>query len=138
MYKTITRGSLEEKYPDIAVEWDKEKNGTLTPSMFLPGSDYKAYWRCKKCNCVWQTTIAHRVEGTGCPQCYMNDTERDAYKRKAILQCDLEGNVIKEWVSISEAARQLGLSVGNISSVLQCKRNQCGGYIWKYRGEGGT
>ena len=33
---------------------------------------------------------------------------------KCILQFDKDGNFIKEWPSISEAARSLGLVVGNI------------------------
>jgi hypothetical protein len=56
---------------------------------------------------------------------------------KAILQCDKDGNPIKEWVSISEVERQLGF---DHSALLRCckgKYKSSYGYIWRYIGEGG-
>ena len=38
---------------------------------------------------------------------------------------------IKEWNSLTEASNTLNISIGNISSVINGKRKQAGGYIWK-------
>lgn len=50
---------------------------------------------------------------------------------KRIGQYDLSNNFIKEWDSLTEASNALNISIGNISSVINGKRNQAGGYIWK-------
>lgn len=39
---------------------------------------------------------------------------------------------IKEWKSVHSAAKELGLSQGNISSCLLGLRNKCGNFKWKY------
>lgn len=52
---------------------------------------------------------------------------------KAIIQLDLQGNFIKKWVSISEAARQV--TNGNGYHISQCAkgvRNKAYGFKWKY------
>jgi hypothetical protein len=51
----------------------------------------------------------------------------------SILQFDKNLNFIKEWRSAHDAAKELGLSQGNICSVLHNKRKSCGGYIWKLK-----
>ena len=51
---------------------------------------------------------------------------------KAILQCDLNGNPIKKWVSISEVERQLGF---DHSALLRCCKGRYKssyGFVWKY------
>ena len=37
---------LETKFPDIAKEWDYEKNAPLTPKQILAGSNKKVWWLC--------------------------------------------------------------------------------------------
>lgn len=54
-------------------------------------------------------------------------------KNLPIIQLDKNGNFIKEWDSISEAARQLKLQSSNICKVLKHERNTTGGYIFKYK-----
>ena len=52
---------------------------------------------------------------------------------KPVLQYDLNGILVKEWPSIAEAKRILGISAGNIYSVCQKKRKRAGGYVWAYK-----
>lgn len=56
-------------------------------------------------------------------------------KSKKILQYDKEGNFIKEWPSGVDAAKELGLNQGLISSsALNIGyRKSHGGFIWKYK-----
>ena len=64
---------------------------------------------------------------------YGTRTERVAKtKRKAVLQCDLKGNVIKKWNSISEAEKKLNIRNENIVAVCRNRKKAAGGYIWKY------
>lgn len=54
--------------PDLIPEWASDLNGERKLSEFGRGSEYRAWWRCKKGH-TWQSTIGHRAEGKGCPYC---------------------------------------------------------------------
>lgn len=51
----------------------------------------------------------------------------------SVLQLTKEGELIKEWVSATAAAKELGLSQGNIWTVINGGRNTCGGYKWRLK-----
>lgn len=51
---------------------------------------------------------------------------------KRIAQYDMDGNLIRVWKSQAEVQRTLGIFQGNIYKVCSGKRNQAGGYKWKY------
>lgn len=51
--------------------------------------------------------------------------------RKKVLQLDMGGNVVKEWRSLSDAARALGLQVSNISHCCKGRIGSTGGYKWQ-------
>ena len=60
--------NLQEEYPEIASEWDYEKNDK-TPSTVSSHSDIDAWWRCKE-NHSYRARIDHRTrERSGCPYC---------------------------------------------------------------------
>ncbi len=64
------KNSVQEVAPDIALEWDYEKNGELKPDMLAAGSSQSVYWICATCGYSWVAQICHRVkEHTGCPKC---------------------------------------------------------------------
>lgn len=52
---------------------------------------------------------------------------------KKILQCDMQGNVIREFNSITQAANTFGVTIQAISRVLIGKNRQCRGFLWKYK-----
>jgi hypothetical protein len=54
-------------------------------------------------------------------------------KRKIILQFDLEGNFIREWISMSDASRKLKIALGDIWRVANNKRKSAGKFVWKYK-----
>lgn len=54
------------------------------------------------------------------------------YNRKKINQYDLNGNFIKTYISLKEAAIANSISRGNICSCLSNTRKTAGGFIWKY------
>lgn len=62
--------SLAVKRPDVAAEWNYERNGDLTPDMFSYGSVAVVWWRCKEGH-EWSQSISQRAgkKNSGCPYC---------------------------------------------------------------------
>lgn len=56
------------KYPEVAKEWDYERNGEAKPSMFTAHSAKKVWWKCIEGH-EWQATINRRSTGRKCPYC---------------------------------------------------------------------
>lgn len=52
--------------------------------------------------------------------------------KKKVSQSSLAGEHIKTWDSMSEAARELGLQVSNISHCCSGRINNTGGYKWSF------
>lgn len=51
-------------------EWDQEANFALDTSKLTRGSNKKAWWKCSKCEYVWEAKISNRsILGRGCPCC---------------------------------------------------------------------
>jgi len=65
---TEKESSLLVSNPEIAQEWNYEKNATLKPEHFTPNSNKKVWWKCSKGH-EWQAVIYHRNNGIGCPYC---------------------------------------------------------------------
>ena len=60
---------LATTHPVLAAEWNKEKNGDLTPQRISYGYDKKVWWRCSLGH-EWRAVIVDRTVGTnGCPYC---------------------------------------------------------------------
>ena len=49
-----------------------------------------------------------------------------------ILQLTKEGRFVKEWPSLNEAERQLGIACSNICHCLKGYRKSAGGFVWRY------
>ena len=77
--------------PDLAKEWNCEKNGSLTVNSVTCGSTRKVWWICSKGH-NWCASIANRARGTGCPYC-SNRKVLKGYNDLASLKPDL----VKEW-----------------------------------------
>ncbi len=60
---------LQTVNPALANEWNYEKNNGLTPEDVMPNSGKKVWWKCNQGH-EWQTKIANRNNGNGCPECY--------------------------------------------------------------------
>lgn len=54
-------------------------------------------------------------------------------KSKPVSQYSKEGIFIKEWGSICDVSRDLGIPTGNISKCCMGNRNYAGGFKWKYK-----
>ncbi len=68
--------TLAEAFPDIAKQWDYEKNGNLTPDTVSSGSHMDIYWICPICHKSYKKKICNRTspsrrnkESDKCPIC---------------------------------------------------------------------
>ncbi|MCD7710871.1 MAG: hypothetical protein LUI04_05950 [Porphyromonadaceae bacterium] len=68
--------SLSEAFPDLASQWDYEKNKNITPDSVPYGSHLKVWWKCPICGHSYQKRISNRtapskrgVESAKCPIC---------------------------------------------------------------------
>ena len=59
---------LQTVNPNLAKEWNYEKNNGLTPVDVMPNTVKKVWWKCTKGH-EWQATIDSRNRGNGCPYC---------------------------------------------------------------------
>lgn len=60
--------SLHVLYPDIAMEWDVNKNGKLNATLVSNGSDKKVWWICPLGH-SYLSSISARTRGRSCPIC---------------------------------------------------------------------
>ncbi len=61
--------SLEFLYPEIAMEWHKDKNHQLSPWNFTSGSSERVWWTFNTCTRDREAIINKRVNGQTCPYC---------------------------------------------------------------------
>lgn len=55
------------------------------------------------------------------------------HKAKAVVQMDMQGNVIKEWVCMQDIYRECGYSHAHICQCCRGQRVWAYGYKWKYK-----
>ena len=85
------KGSLFDNVPELAKEWDYEKNYPLTPKDVTAGSKKKVWWICEKGH-KWESAICNRTGGSGCIYCTRQKTiigENDI--------CTTNPELLKEW-----------------------------------------
>lgn len=82
---------LGTKFPEIAGEWDLEKNAPLLPNSITYGSSKKVWWKCHTCGYEWIASVGTRTSGEGCKVC---GNKRGAEKRSK--------QIIEKGSSISE------------------------------------
>lgn len=65
---------LAAQYPQLAAQWNREKNGNLTPESVAPGAAKKVWWVCERGH-EWQAAVSSRTFGkSGCPVCASKKT----------------------------------------------------------------
>ena len=66
-YVKIGINDLKTKCPEIAKEWNYEKN-TIKPDEISFCSGKKVWWKCEKGH-SYEASVGNRIKGTGCPYC---------------------------------------------------------------------
>ena len=83
--KKVLKGfnDLQTVNPDLAREWNYEKNNGLTPDEVTPNSDKSVWWKCLDCNYEWRTAVSNRNnQSTGCPKCAKKRTAQALSAKK--------------------------------------------------------
>ena len=67
----VKDNNLATKRPDIAAEWDYERNGEVKPERVYVSSNKKVWWRCPKCGNSYRMTVGARTgsDHKNCPIC---------------------------------------------------------------------
>lgn len=66
----IGYNDLETFYPEVAKDWNYDKNGILTPTTITYGSNKKVWWRCSTCSGEYEASVVNRTKrGSACPYC---------------------------------------------------------------------
>lgn len=77
--KFVLKGynDLASCYPEIAKEWNFNKNGDLKPDEVIAKSNKKVWWKCSDCGVEWQTAISNRTGiNNNCPHCASSKGEK--------------------------------------------------------------
>ena len=64
----VGENDLATLFPEVAAEWNYNKNNDLRPEKMAVHSGKTVWWICSKGH-EWQAKIEHRVDGVGCPYC---------------------------------------------------------------------
>ncbi len=91
---------LLSQNPELAKEWDFERNKGLTPDKITVNNSKKVWWICPTCHHRWKVGVAPRNKGTSCPKCA--DKQRTLSKHKRIVRekgsfADNYPHLLKEW-----------------------------------------
>ena len=120
---------LETLYPNIAKEWDYQKNKNILPSQIRPYANKKYFWICPTCGNSYETYPGNRVKGSGCPKC--------AHKKigtknsKLVGQYNDNGELIKSYQGLYQAASEMQVVPSAIFQAVKNNRKSKG-YYWKY------
>ena len=64
------KNTLLDKFPEIAKDWDYEKNGDLSPKDVAPHSNRKVWWKCENGHSYYSIIDSRTGKWkTGCPFC---------------------------------------------------------------------
>lgn len=66
--KILPAFSLKAIHPEIAKDWNYQKNGGITPDQVAPKTNKTYWWKCPRGH-EWVAAVSNRVSGTGCPHC---------------------------------------------------------------------
>jgi hypothetical protein len=117
--KSQTQETKNKKSKSMIEVWDKKSKTNKTErknkiSTSLAGRDI-----------TWADKISKSLKG--------RKITWDRKRNKAIIQCDLKGNFIKEYESQNQASRETNISQGDISLCCRGKQKSAGGFTWKLK-----
>ncbi|KAL3144811.1 hypothetical protein ABBQ38_001920 [Trebouxia sp. C0009 RCD-2024] len=76
--KVCSHNCLATVAPDVAQFWNHSKN-EKTPEQVVPGTSFRAEWKCPACNHEWQVRVSDRVRGNrGCPKCALSSRRKQS------------------------------------------------------------
>ena len=114
------------------INYNKYAIHRLVAMMFIPNLENKPF-----VNHIDGNKINNKADNLNWVTCYENNIHNHnmgfvKYYTRKIVQYDLEMNKIKEFESITGAAKELDIGKTNISGALKNRQKTAGGFIFKY------
>jgi len=81
--------------PDLALEWDYDKNGDLTPQNVTAGADRKIWWKCEKEHSWISGLTSRNYYQTSCPMCSHSGVSKMEQDFGKYLKKIYSGNIIQ-------------------------------------------
>lgn len=63
---------------------------------------------------------------------WLGKTGEQHNKSKPVIRCDLDGNELEEFISVTKASKHYG-RLSHIAACARGERKTCGGFKWKYK-----
>lgn len=118
--KNFTQKTLEEKRKLMQGDSNPMKNPMYKQKVI----------DARKGNNSWVTDLMKENLKARIQESVKNNTQSG---NKAILQYDLEGNFIKEWISITQVSKELGFCNKVIIDTCKGRKISSCGFVWRYK-----
>ena len=107
---------LNTKYPEIAKEWNYEKNDNLKPTDVTSGSKLSVWWKCNNGH-TWKAVVSNRtLHKSGCPYCF--SSSQTSFSEQAVyyfIKRDSEYDVLNRYkVVIGEKEIEVDVFIPDI------------------------
>ena len=103
--------SIVARIPEVAKQWDYEKNGDIKPEYIPCTSQKKFYWICEKGH-SWPAQVNTRLKGHGCPYCagiILSPGENDLLSQNPELvkewDYDRNGDLMPDKITVNNGKR---------------------------------
>ncbi len=103
----VGHNDLATTNPQLAKEWDYERNKPITPEEVTNGTHQKFWWICATCGHNWKTSVVGRGRGSGCPKCAIDTMRTKSQRQNLILgETDLSSThpeLVSEWDQVKNS-----------------------------------
>ena len=126
--KAIWQGhnDLLSQKPQLASEWNYERNGELQPDEITLGSNKSVWWKCSVCQNEWRTSVYNRSKlHSGCPKCKRKAAALKVGKKVECVETGVRYN------SFEEAGKAVNRSGSAIKACIDGRTDTCAGLHWR-------
>lgn len=132
-----------EKFDSINNGYNSDRGGGFKKLIYqynLTGeleSTFQSLEEASKSSSISEESISHACVGDRktCNGFYWTYTStfdlKEDYRKKKVIQYDLEGELVKVFDSISDASKQTEINKSSIAKCCRGERNKAGGFIWR-------
>lgn len=117
--------SLMEKYPEVLVDWDTEKNPGIDTAKIAAGSTQKYHWKCSICGFEYLSSPGNRIRH-GCSRCARKRTIAASFR--SVINLDTQ----EVFPSLRAAGEKYGGTSKGISNACAGRVKTAYGYRWAY------
>ena len=132
-----------EKFDTVNNGYNSDRGGGFKKLIYqysLTGeleSTFQSLEEASKSSSISEDSISHACVGdrktsNGFYWTYTSTFDlKEDYRKKKVIQYDLEGELVKVFDSISDASKQTEINKSSIAKCCRGERNMAGGFIWR-------